>query len=617
MAKGKRSRIAKIAIAAASIIVVALGAFPWGILKGSVEKALAKEFGRPVSIGAMKREGLWSLRPKVVLRDIVVPQAAWAGEGEMARVEAIEIRFLAPTLLAGKLVIDEADIAGMRLDLVRDEDGRKNWKKEDANKQGGKSGGKSGGRPSIRRLTISESSASYRDDKRDRSLAVNLSADGSGVRIAGEGFIHGRPVKVGASGAPVIPKAAGKNWPFHAEIVGEAVGMTFDGEMDGPLDIGHFTADATAHADDLALIDAVIEAGLMPTQPVKLAAKVRRRSPDWIISDLKGSIGRSDIAGEATIEKRGGRTRIEGRLDSEAFDFDDLASEEGRRIAREKAAKYGMRLFPDTAIDLDNVDKTDGTLAVSARKLLWRGQSPFRSLSGTIKVERQLLTIDDAALGLTHGEMKGRVSIDQRIGGPTLAFELETDDARFGDFFPGAGIDAPLAGHIRLTGVGRTVREAVGRSTGSIAIVAREGVIPAKTASLLGQDIGRGLTTGDSKEAQLNCIVARLNVTEGKAEAAPVVIDTSRAVTSARGSIDMASEALSLEWSGAPKQESVMRLEGAVPVRGTIKEPDIKLPKQAKSPGGILEMVGEAIVGDQDPIAGAADCDALAAEALR
>lgn len=286
-------------------------------------------------------------------------------------------------------------------------------------------------------------------------------------------------------------------------------------------------------------------------------------------------------------------------------------------MAAAKAAKYGKRVIPDTAIDLDNVARTDGSLTVRANELLWRGHSPFKSLKGTLKVDHQLLSMDDIVLGLTHGTMTGRLSVDQRIGRPALAVALETDDARLADFFPGGGIDAPFQGHMRLTGVGETVRGAVGRSSGSIAFVARDGVIPAKTASLLGQDIGRGLTTDEDKNAKLNCLIARLNVTEGKAKADPVVIDTSSALTRATGSIDMANERMSLMLSGAPKQPSVMRLEGEVPIGGTIKEPEVQLPKQAKSPGGILKMVGEAIIGEQEPIASAADCDALAVEALR
>ena len=65
--------------------------------------------------------------------------------------------------------------------------------------------------------------------------------------------------------------------------------------MDRPLDVGHLTARISAHGDDLVLLDAVIEAGLPATQPVKLLANVRRDGRDWTIRALTGSIGRSDL----------------------------------------------------------------------------------------------------------------------------------------------------------------------------------------------------------------------------------------------------------------------------------------------------------------------------------
>jgi uncharacterized protein involved in outer membrane biogenesis len=238
-------------------------------------------------------------------------------------------------------------------------------------------------------------------------------------------------------------------------------------------------------------------------------------------------------------------------------------------------------------------------------------------LRGTLTLDRSLLKVDNLLLGLTRGRMEGTVSVDQRGGVPVLDARLDLRDARLIDFFPDAAIDGSLVGHIRLKGPGKTIRLAVGRSTGSIALVAREGVIPARTASLLGQDVGRGITGDKQEQATLRCIIARLNVQDGTARANPVVIDTSRAQTRATGTINMADERLSLVLNGAPKRSSLLRLAGPVPIAGTIKAPDIKVPQSARSVGGVLKMIGKAISGDQGELAGDADCAGLAARALR
>jgi hypothetical protein len=96
-----------------------------------------------------------------------------------------------------------------------------------------------------------------------------------------------------------------------------------------------------------------------------------------------------------------------------------------------------------------------------------------------------------------------------------------------------------------------------------------------------------------------------------------VIIDTSRGQSRVTGQITLDDERLDLRLKGAPKGKALLRLPGEVPIGGTIKRPDIRVPPHAKSLGGILGMVGDAITGHQGPRAHDADCDGLAAQALR
>ncbi|MEQ8935562.1 MAG: AsmA family protein [Amphiplicatus sp.] len=602
------------AVGLVGLLIIALGAFPWGALKGALEKKTSEQVGQVVTIGSMKRQEPWSLTPTIILESVAARQAAWAGEGNLATVEKAAIRLPAIPLLWGDFQPTAIDISGMRLNLLRNEEGRKSWSAEPPSDA---VNDKPSAKPTLRRLTVKNSRIIYADAKRKRRLGAEIRSDETGLHLSGEGAIREEPVTILVRAAPVVKSAYGKPWPFYAEIAGDAIGMTFKGEMEGPLDVGRLTAVAAAHGDDLMLIDAIIEAGLPETQPVTLTANVKRESPDWRVTDLKGTIGRSDIAGDATIERRNARTIITGALAADKFDFDDLSNAEGRRIAEQKRARYGPRVFPDTAIDLDNVDDTDGSLHIQVKELLWPGPSPFRSLEGSIKIDHQLLTVEDLTLGLTHGRMTGRITVNQREGATVLDLAFETNDARFADFFPSTKIDAPMAGHIRLTGPGRTVREAIGRSTGSLAIVAENGVIPANVAALLGQDVGKGVMVDSDKEATLNCLVARLDVKDGQASPSPIVIDTSRAVTHAEGSIAFADEALSLQLTGAPKKGALLRFDGAIPVNGVIKKPKVSLPGKADTVGEVLEMIGETIIDDQGEKAVPVNCEELIIAALR
>ena len=596
-----------------ALAVLLLAAFPWGMFKGRIEDRLSARIGKPVTIGTMTREDSLSFHPVVRLTDMRVPQPDWAkGDDDLARIGEARVGFSALALLTGGPVVETLDLRRAQLSFYRAADGRESWSGERSGGDAGK-----GRRPALRSLTVSDSRFAYLDDKRDRSVNAALAVDGNGLRLSGRGMVRGHPVSVTASGAPIVGHEPGRRWPVRAAIKGDAVGMTFDGTMDGPLDIGHLRGKVTGHAIDLRILDAIIEAGLPGTQPVRLTAQVARDKPDWIIESLEGTIGRSKIAGHATVRKRDGRTRIDGAIRAAQFDFDDLSSDEGKRKAAAKRARLGERLIPDTAIDLRKMARTDGRLEIQADRLLWPGSSPFRSLKGVLSLERSRLVVEPLQMKLTRGVLGGRLAVDQRDGGPRLNLTLDLRSARLLDFFPETRIDGGLVGRIALNGPGRTIRQAVGQSSGTIALVARDGSIPARTAALMGQDVGKGLTIDKDKMAVLRCVVARFDVKDGVARTNPVLIDTSRAQTRATGTIRLSDEALALTLSGQPKQGSLLRLKGTVPIQGTIKAPDIQVPEEARSAKGIIKMIGDAIGGDKVPRASDADCDAQARSAMR
>lgn len=463
-------------------------------------------------------------------------------------------------------------------------------------------------------LSIADGRLSYRDAKRQRAMDAALSADAKGIRLSGRGSVLGAPVSIRASGAAVVGSGP---WPFQLSIVGQALTMAIDGTMDRPLDVHHLSMIATARTVNLSYLDSIIEAGLPRTQPARLRAHAQRDGQDWTVTGLNGTVGRSDVSGEGTIRKRGERHIIDGSLRAQRFDFDDLSDARGKAIAAAKRARFGPRVFPDTAIDLDNVARTDGSLRVHAARLLWPGHSPFRSLDATIKIDHSLLTIDDLRLGLTHGTMSGALTVDQRKGAPVLSLNLRLAGARLTDFVPDTKIDGRLEGRLRLTGPGRTVRAAIGRSDGSIAVIARDGSLPARTASLLGQDLLKGLFTDKDKLATLRCAVVRVDARSGLATANPILIDTTRARTDMTGRVSLADESLALSMHGTPKQDADLRLQGHVLIKGTLKAPVVELPDHGSIVGTVLKSIGRAIGGSEQPIAGDADCAALAAKAMR
>lgn len=609
----RRARnVAVVAVIAVCLILVAVAALPASLFRGTAERALAANFDTAVRIGALERESVFSFQPVIKVSDVHVAQPAWAGKGELLSIRSLRVRVHPLSLLLGKFDAELLSAQGVRAQLVRDANRRENWRREPGS-DGGSEGHDMAG------LRIEDAVIQYRDAVQDRQLTLNVAVDpAKGLVATGSGTIGGSPVKLAARGPAM---AAGKPWPFDAVIDGPTLGIRARGSMAGPLRTDRMQFRITARGNDLKQVDRVIEAGLFGTQPVDLAADVRREDNAWIVQNLVGRIGQSDLLGHITARKVDGRMKLDGEAHFRRLQFDDLASDAGRAKALALEQAQGLKLVPNTRINIRKIDKTDGRIVVRADQIFGgRRPSSLTSISGVLDLDHRLLTVTDLRIGLKKGVITGKVTVDQRDGQPeprvTLALDMTGSSIATLAGGMDDDIDARVDARVRVTGIGSTIREAVGRSNGAIGAVARDGALPRKIAAMLGFDIGKGLFGAGKGQTALRCAVIRLDMRGGRGSLDPFLIDTGLSQTRGTGTISFPSEALAITLAGAPKGDAALRLPGTINASGTIREPRIVVPKETKSFGNILKSVGRAISGKNGPAAIDADCATLTSQAL-
>ena len=300
--------------------VVTLGAFPFGLLRGTIENRLSAALDTKVQVGSVTRDSVFSYTPVVSVREVRIAQPAWVGPGDFVRVATASVRVPVLSLLLGKFRPDKVRIDGARIALVRDVSGRENWKPE---RKTPKRDGDS--RPSLSDLTITNSQVVIRDARRGLIIGGPLSVDAQGgLRYAATGTFRDTPATLNLTGSKITGIDPTAPYPFKATLASPALRMAVDGQMRGVLDTRHFSADITARAPTLKNLDRIIEAGLFGSQPINLAGKIRHDGHDWYVDRIGGSMGRSLFSGVATIHKDGGRTNIDAKVDARQFDFDDL-----------------------------------------------------------------------------------------------------------------------------------------------------------------------------------------------------------------------------------------------------------------------------------------------------
>ncbi len=617
-----------IVVALSALVVVVVAAFPLGLLRPVASRALSAALGRPATVGGLERLDTFSLTPVIRLVDVRIGQPAWVGDGDMARVASVRVRFAVAPLLRGRFVPIEVDVAGMHLALVRDATGRSNW--SDAPRDGG-TAPRRATIPQLRHLAIADSGLTLRDDKRHVVFDATVAADPAhGLAVTGAGTQRGRPLTVRATGGRLDVVDPAASYPFRAEIVSPLVVLTATGTMDHVLDTGHFTAAVAAHGHDLIDLDDIIQAGVPATQAFAMTARVRHDDRDWVVTRLAGTIGRSDLAGRLTARRRDGRSILDGAFTAKVFDFDDLASDE--QLARGKAeeARIGKRIVPATAIHFEKLGRTDGVIRFSAAKLLSRHPSPFVGLDATLTMDHRRLTVRPVTARLTHGTLAGEIVVDHRTGEPKLSVALDLVGGRLEDLFAidPARAMVPVDGRIRLRGVGDTVRAALGRGDGSLDVFGRGGGMDGKVATLAAGDVVRGLGLaigGGSELALVRCVDARFVAHHGVLTARDLILDTAVMRAGGEGTVTLPDETLAMTLQGRSKHPDIVQSTVPIHIGGTLAKATFDVVPVDRSPPkkSLLGRIGEVVKslktrGDAGRATAAPDapCAALAAAAL-
>jgi hypothetical protein len=388
------------------------------------------------------------------------------------------------------------------------------------------------------------------------------------------------------------------------------------GRADHPLDLGHFEARAAAWGDDLKHLDLLIEAGLPGTQPTRLTADIRRDRPTWTVRNLRADIGRSNFEGNVTIRRQDDRHKVDGALVSTALDFNDFASNAGLAKAAAKRATLGARVIPDTPIHLEHMQRTDGSIRFDIQRLLFKRPSAFQGILARVTLDHGLLTADPFFVRMTTGNIGGFVRVKHQAGTPLLTLDLKLRDARIEEPM-GDAASGPLAGHVRLEGSGRTIREALAHANGTIGVVGGTGAINRRAALFLGSDAGRALFENKSETTMLRCMVGHFGVKGGTATADTLVLDTEVSRSDGSGTIDLGNEEIALNLPGRPKLNHAVKLDVPVHLVGTLSEPRVEPQSVPHTIGTFFKLVGNAIAGNHADPAPDADCAGLAAQALR
>jgi len=630
-------------------LLLALATMDWNLLRTPAARLASARLGRPVNIDGDLHVHIWTLTPRVEVSGLRIANAAWAAGGDLADVGRLVFEVRLVPLIKGHTVIPLIDVEQAKFDLRRDRDGRNNWTFGSAESESAPLN-----LPPIKHFIVKDAQLRVTDERRKLvftgTINSNESAKGGhrGFWMTGDGTLNANPFRAEAHGAPLLNVDANTAYPFTLDIHSGTTHVTADGKITHPFDFGHVEADMSATGNTLADLYYLTGLALPSTPPYHLTAKLTRAGETYRLDDLKGGMGKSDIAGFLQVDASGAKPYLTANLHSRVVNFDDLGFLFGGghgRVTSVKATparqtqtkgditvtsgEQPATLFlPDTPLAVDRVRQMDARVRYDADRVDSR-DFPLRRMSVKLALQDGVLDIDPLSMNLARGRIDGSIKIDARHDVPATAIDLRVRDISLQQFVaqqnPPA-VEGTVMARAKLDGTGNSVHKTAASANGTVTFVVPHGQMRAAFAELLGINLLNGgieLITHDKSPTQLRCMVASFDAHQGILNTRRVTFDTDVVAASGKGTINLRNETIDFQLSGEPKKFRIGRLDAPIDVTGSLQAPKVGVDAGKALPqagigvalGALVAPVAALLPFVSPGLADDADCGALVRQA--
>jgi uncharacterized protein involved in outer membrane biogenesis len=605
------SRGARIAIAFALVLVALVLAFDWNWFRGPLERYLARSSGREVKIGELHVRP--SLEPTIRLRDVRIENAPWAAARPFAIAGEISFSVSLKSLWKKRPVVSRLVLLDADIDMERQADGLRNWRLTHPDDR-------SVGRVRVQTLEAHGSkirfvnraidldfvaTASPAETAQRKTNAAESAANELSTRIEYQGKYQGASFTGSALSTGVVSfRDSGFAFPLRGHFASGKTRLEFDGSFTDIFDLGPMNAKLRLSGPSLEYVHPFLPIHPPPSRAFELEAHLRQTESIYRFEQLRGRVGRTELAGEATYDRSKERRLVIANLQSAAAELPDLAvlvglrypqhSSGSRKIQDENAGDEGKRgagnrdtaarrVFSERAFHLDKLRSVDARVTLEARKLTADNIPMLDSVRLNAQLEDGALDVKRLDIGVAGGHASGALSYNGREAPHAFRSRLELRDLRLQRLVPklaaNAQAFAPVHGEIAITSRGNSLAMIAAHASGSAAVRVSRGQLSNIADAKLGLNFGKMLSLmirGD-REVPINCGVASFDLRDGLGRSRAIVLDTEQTRTVGVATIDARAEKWQLLLTPQPKNPGLFTRHASIRVDGTFRQAKISI----------------------------------------
>lgn len=589
------------------VFVVTAVLFDWNWLRGPLVNYLAENSGREVRVEDLHVTIGMALQPKVRLRGVYVENAPWAAKRPFAVAGEMSFTFSVDSLwerrpIVSRLVLIDADI-----DMEMRADGLRNWRLTDPENRGP-------GLVRVMTLQAVRSKIRFFNGEADLDITAQATpveaavaeppgADPLSNKLAIDGKYRGvRFEAAGLAGSVISFRDSDYTFPLRGHLTAGKTRIDVDGTFTDLFDMGPMDAKVRVAGPTLSRMHPFLKFRPPVSRPYVLEAQLKQSDKKYTFAQLRGKVGDTDFAGDATYDRNPGRPLAKVSLRSESADLADVvilggtdyhaAGTVNKQVRDEQAqadksetpvgvsgAGESGRVFSNRPVRAERLHAADVHLKLELKKLRANAFHALESLHLAAALVDGALQVSALDVGVAGGHVTGTLAFDGR----NAHASLDARNLRMEKLAPALSSTAPVSGavrsRLRLAGQGDSLAAVLASANGTFATVVDDGRISNLLDAKLGLNLGKalGLKIRGDREIPLHCGAAAFNFLNGVGKSQIVLLETAQTHTDGVGTIDLREQNFDLLLTPQPKKPGLFTRNSSIHVQGSFRKAGYKI----------------------------------------
>jgi len=616
------------------IIVVLILSFDFNRLKPYINQRVSEATGRVFEIRGDLRldwrrvqdeDGwhAWIPWPRPSAQDVMMSNPDWSKTGpQMITLKKAAVSFNPWPLLTKKLVLHELDVDGLAVNLERTTDGKNNWtfKQNEQEKDASSAWTYELGKVVLRNSTLRYLDPNIKLDLKANAQTIDdADPKGYGLQFTAGGTYHGAPISgSGKTGGILSLKDKDTVFPVQGDLHIGKNAISVDGSVTQPTAVTAIDLKLALSGSSMSNLYPLTGVLLPDTPPYatkgRLIGHLNANGSDWTYEKFTGTVGKSDLSGTLEYKVQKPRPLLRGALVSNQLRLEDLAptvkadsnaEKKKNRDEGAKAVQPADKALPVEQFSTEHWGALDADIKFTGRKIVRDEALPIDDLFTELHMKDKVLTLTPLNFGVAGGNLTSNVSLDGRADKIQAQIKTAARGLKVKQLFPTLETMQASIGEVNadasLSGSGNSIAAMMASSNGELKAAVTEGTVSKFILEAAGLNIPNAVFSklfGD-KQVQMNCMANDFDIKNGLMQTKYFVLDTTDAVVTINGTINLSTEVMDLDVRPKTKGLRIISLRTPLYVRGTFKNPDIGLHKGAIA----AKTAGAIALGSMAPLA--------------